>query len=70
VFSTIEKERVRIGKIRKRQGEWIGHMLRGDSLLGAVIKGIMEGRKQEEDQAVDSSTGVNGPPLVTLSLLC
>ena len=38
VFAMIEQERAIIRTIRKRQKKWIGHMLRGDSLLRTVIK--------------------------------
>jgi len=41
VFGTMkcgQKCETRIRTIRKRQKKWIGHMLRGDSLLRTVIK--------------------------------
>jgi len=49
VLAMIEEEGALIRTIRKRQRKWIGHILRGDSLLRTVIKGKWRGRKQEGD---------------------
>ena len=45
VLGIIGEERVLIRTIRERQRKWIGHTLRGDSLLRTIIEGKMEGRK-------------------------
>ena len=45
VMGRIGEERTLIHTIRKRQRKWIGHTLRGDSLLRMVIEGKMEGRR-------------------------
>jgi len=58
MLATIEEERALISTIRKRQRKWIGHMLRGDSLLRTVTKGKMEGKKTRgRPRQLDGSTG-------------
>ena len=45
VLEKIGEERTLIRTIRVRQRKWIGHTLRGDSLLRTVIEGKMMGRR-------------------------
>ena len=40
-----EEEGALIHTVRKRQTKWIGHMLRGVSLLRTVIEGKMKGKR-------------------------
>ena len=41
----VGEERDFIHTIRERQRKWIGHTLRGESLVRTVIEGKMKGRK-------------------------
>ena len=45
VLEKVGEERDFIHTIRQRQRKWIGHTLRGESLLRTVIEGKMKGRK-------------------------
>ena len=45
VLGKVGEERDFIHTIRQRQRKWIGHTLRGESLLRTVIEGKMKGRK-------------------------
>ena len=45
VLRRVQEERLLIDTIRKRQKSWLGHILRGDSLLRTVIEGRMIGKK-------------------------
>jgi len=40
-----EKALIRMHNKKEAKGKWIGHMLRGDSLLRTAIEGEMEGKK-------------------------
>src|SRR3984885_8773904 len=44
VLEMIDKERKLMKTIRERQRKWIGHTLRGESLLRVVIEGKLEGK--------------------------
>jgi hypothetical protein len=46
VLKDVEEERSLIETIRKRQRNWMGHVLRHDSLLRTIIEGKMEGKKR------------------------
>ena len=45
VLRKVQEERTLMNTIRKRQTNWIGHILRGDSLLKTVMEGRMLGKK-------------------------
>ncbi len=45
VLEMVEERKSLINTIQNRQRNWIGHVLRGDSLLRDVIEGRMEGTK-------------------------
>ena len=45
VLGMIGEERSLVDTIQKRQRNWIGHILRGNSLLKVIIEGRMMGRK-------------------------
>jgi hypothetical protein len=45
ILQTVGEGRTLIKTIRERQRKWIGHMMRGDSLLRNIIEGRMEGEK-------------------------
>ena len=45
VLRMVGEERSILATIKKRQRNWIGHILRGDSLGREIIEGRMEGRK-------------------------
>jgi len=58
VLAIIEEESSIIRIIGKRQRKWIGHILRGDSLLRTVIKGKLEGEETRgRPRQLDGSTG-------------
>jgi len=46
VLGLIGEERSLLKGIRKRKAKWIGHSLRGDSLLKKVFEGCIEGEKK------------------------
>src|SRR6218665_1329100 len=46
VMAMFGEERTLRNTIRKRQRKWIGHILRGDSLLRTVMEGKMKGKKR------------------------
>ena len=45
ILETIGEERSLIRTIKTRQKKWIGHTLRGESLLKTVIEGKMLGKR-------------------------
>lgn len=45
VLQTVEEERQLLNTVVTRKKKWIGHVLRGDSLLRLVIEGRMEGKR-------------------------
>jgi hypothetical protein len=45
VLRRVGEKRSLIRKIRGRQRRWIGHMLRGDSILRRILEGKMEGKR-------------------------
>jgi len=45
ILEMIGEERFLIGTIKSRQKKWIGHTLRGESLLKTVIEEKMVGRR-------------------------
>ena len=45
VLQRVEEKRSLITTLRERQKNWIGHILRGDSLLREIIEGRMEGKR-------------------------
>ena len=46
VLQRVAEKRPLITTIRERQKNWIGHVLRGDSLLREIIEGRMEGKRR------------------------
>jgi len=42
----VDEKRSLIGIIRSRQRSWLGHIMRGDSLLRTIIEERMEGKKK------------------------
>jgi hypothetical protein len=45
ILDMVGEKRSMIGTIRSRQRKWIGHIVRGDTMLRKIIEGRMEGRK-------------------------
>ena len=45
VLTLVEEERSLLTIIRTRQRNWMGHILRGDSLQREIIEGRMEGKR-------------------------
>ena len=45
ILQMVDEKRSMIGIIRSRQRKWMGHIMRGDSLLRIIIEGRMEGKK-------------------------
>jgi len=45
VLKAVDEERMLVSTIRRRQKNWIGHVLRRDSLLRTVLEGRMKGKK-------------------------
>src|SRR5678816_2627402 len=45
VLQMVDEKRSLITTIRERQKNWVGHILRGDSLLKEIIEGRMEGKR-------------------------
>jgi len=51
ILGMVDESRLLLETLRKRQKKnWIGHVLRHDSLLQNVIKGRFQERKPPEDQ--------------------
>ena len=48
VLLLVNEERSLIDTIRQRQKNWIGHILRGESLLRTVLEGRIPGKKTRE----------------------
>ena len=46
ILKMVDEIRSLIGIIRSRQENWLGHIMRGDSLLRTIIEGRMEGEKK------------------------
>ena len=45
VLQMVEEKRAMIKTIQERQRRWIGHIMRGNSLLRTIIEGKMKGKK-------------------------
>ena len=45
VLKLVEEERSLLTITRKRQRNWMGHIMRGDSLQREIIEGRMEGKR-------------------------
>ncbi len=50
VLRRVGEERGLVDAVRKRQKTWLGHILRGDSLLRTIIEGHVEGKKRRGRQ--------------------
>src|SRR6218665_3645495 len=46
ILKMVDEKRSLIGIIRSRKRKWLGHIMRGDSLLRTIIEGRMEGKKK------------------------
>ena len=46
ILQMVDENRSLIGIIRSRQRNWLGHIMRGDSLLRPIIQLRMEGKKK------------------------
>jgi len=44
VLKLVKEERFQLTTIRTRQRNWMGHIMRGDSLQREIIEGRMEGK--------------------------
>ena len=45
------RKRQQINHLRERQAKWIGHVMRGDTLLKDILEGRIKGKKSKaEDQ--------------------
>ena len=52
----VDEKRSSMNTIRQRQKNWLGHVLRSESLLGTVLEGRMEGtrtRGRQSDTMLD-----------------
>jgi hypothetical protein len=49
VLSNVGEERQFLSAVVKRKKNWIGHVVRGESLLKLVLEGRMEERKRETE---------------------
>ena len=45
VLEMVQEKRSLMNTIRQRQKKWLGHLLRGDSLVRTVMEGRMLGKK-------------------------
>jgi hypothetical protein len=45
ILQMVGEKRSMMGSIRSRQRKWIGHIMRGDTMLRDIIEGRIEGRK-------------------------
>jgi len=45
MLQIVDENRSLIGTIQSQQRNWMGHIMRGDSLLRTIIEGRMEGKK-------------------------
>ena len=50
VLQRVEEERAIMATIKMRQKKWIGHILRGESLLRMIIEGRVEGKRKRGRQ--------------------
>ena len=50
VLERVDEEKLLIKTIRKRQKEWTGHILRGESLLKEIIEGRTHGKRSRGRQ--------------------
>ena len=48
VLDQVTEKRKLLNTILERKRRWLGHILRGDSLVKEVIEGRMEEREEEE----------------------
>ena len=55
MLAGIGEERNMLRTIRKRQRKWIGHIIRGYSLLRTVIEGKMEGKQNNRKIKADDA---------------
>ena len=46
ILQMVVEKRSLIGTIRSRQRNWLGHIMRGGSILRTIIEGRMEGKKR------------------------
>src|SRR6218665_2074133 len=46
ILERVDEKRSLIGIIRSRQGNWLGHIMRRNSLLRTIIEGRIEGKKK------------------------
>src|SRR6218665_1873253 len=46
ILKMVDEKRSLIGIIRSRQRNWLGHIMRGDTLLRTIIEERMEGKKK------------------------
>src|SRR6218665_2883232 len=46
ILKIVDEKRSLIGIIRSRQRNWLGNIMRGDSILRTIIVGRMEGKKK------------------------
>ena len=49
VLTLVQEQRNLIDTIKQRQRNWIGHVLRSDSMLREVLEGKIEVKEQEDD---------------------
>jgi len=50
VLEMVQEERSMVKRIQQQQHNWLGHILRGDSLLKIALEGRMEGHRQRGRQ--------------------
>jgi len=50
VLDMVGENRGLINSIRQRQKNWLGHVLRGDSILCTVLEGKMKGTRRRRAQ--------------------
>ena len=58
ILQKVGEERSLLKTIRERQRKWIGHIMRGDSLLRDIFEGRMEGRRKH-GKIKNNATGLD-----------
>jgi hypothetical protein len=57
VLQRVDEERAMLDTIKMRQQKWIGHILRGESLLKVIIEGRTEGKRKRKTKT--EATGLD-----------
>lgn len=60
VLGRVSAERELMNRVRRRQRNWIGHVLRGNSLFRDVIEGKLEGKRTRGRRRIDLLSELKG----------